>query len=130
MIGIDTNVLVRYIVQDHQVQSKKATEFIESLTPKTSGFISSIVLCELNWVLKSAYGIDKNKRIAVIDTILSTSVFEIEDMTASMKALRSYENGKADYSDYLIREVMLDAGCETIMTFDKAALLDKGFKSP
>ena len=129
MIAIDTNVLVRYIVQDHKEQAARASAFIESLSVD-SGFISSIVLCELNWVLISAYKIKKEKRIVVLDTILSTSSFKIENLTIAIKALRSYQKGSADFSDYLILETAKQAGYSGVATFDKAALNEESFETP
>ncbi len=130
MIACDTNVLVRYIVQDDKPLALKASRFIESLTSDDPGFIGTIVLCELNWVLKSAYKIPKSARLSTLENILSVSVFEIEDSDLCIKALRAYKTGKADFSDYLIREGALRAGCVSIATFDKDALKEKYFSSP
>ena len=128
MIALDTNVLVRYIAQDDKEQAKKATKVIESLTPEEPAFISGIVLCELNWVLKSFYKMPKKDRLATLQDILSVSVFDIEGLAESLRALKLYETGKADFSDYLIQQIAQQKGYDTVVTFDKNAQKGKGFK--
>ncbi len=130
MIAVDTNVLVRYIVQDDKTQAHKANRLIESLTPDDPGFIGTLVLCELNWVLKAVYKIPKPARLSTLENILSVSAFEIENIDLCIKALQAYKTGKADFSDYLIRETAVRAGCVSVVTFDKNALKEKGFSSP
>lgn len=127
IFALDTNVLVRYIVQDEPVQAQKATELIETIEADNPAFISAVVMCELNWVLKSAYRIPKNERIETIEKILSVAVFAIEAHECCMKAVRSYRSGKADFSDYLIRELARAAGYEKLATFDKTAGDEAGF---
>lgn len=128
--ALDTNVLVRYIVQDDKAQAKKAAQIIEALQPETPAFISCIVICELNWVLQSAYKISKEERIAALQGIMATSVFAIERMEACLKALRLYEKGSGDYSDYLIQQIARQEGYPTVLTFDKNAQKSDGFQSP
>lgn len=130
MIALDTNVLVRYIMQDHAKQAQAASKVIESLTPKGPAFISHIVLCELNWVLKSAYKISKKDRIRTLSDVLSLAVFDIERVDHAIAALKKYQNGKADFSDYMIFMLAQQRGCEKVLTFDKAALQDKVFQAP
>jgi predicted nucleic-acid-binding protein len=79
LIGIDTNVLARYIVQDDKKQSAIATKFIENnINENNPGFINVIVLCELDWILKRAYGYDRTIRERVFEQILMTREFIIE----------------------------------------------------
>lgn len=129
MYAIDTNVLIRYVVEDDPEQAEKATEAIEQLTPEKQGFISCIVLCELNWVLKTAYKISKSERVATLQKILSVPVFDIEQLDCCLKALRSYEKGKADFSDYLIQQIGEKHGYKTLLTFDQKACRETGFQS-
>lgn len=128
MYAIDTNVLIRYIVEDNFEQAQKATEAIEQLTPEKQGFISCIVLCELNWVLKTAYKISKSKRVATLKKILSVPVFEIEQLDCCLKALRSYDQGQADFSDYLIQQIGEEHGYDILLTFDRKASRETGFQ--
>ncbi|AFZ45745.1 PilT protein domain protein [Halothece sp. PCC 7418] len=130
MYAIDTNVLIRYIIEDDPEQAQKATEAIEQLTTEKQGFISCIVLCELNWVLKTAYKISKPERVATLQKVLSVPVFEIEQLDCCLKALRRYEKGKADFSDYLIQQIGEKHGYEILLTFDQKASRETGFQCP
>jgi predicted nucleic-acid-binding protein len=130
MIALDTNVLVRYIVQDDPAQAKKATKIIEDLTVASPAFISCIVLCEINWVLQTAYKIPKKNRFEALQGILSVAVFDVERLGSCLKALKLYEGGSADFSDYLIQQIAGQAGYDTVLSFDKKALKHAGFKSP
>jgi len=89
MMALDTNVLVRYIVQDDKEQAHKASALIERLSSDNQAFISCIVLCEVNWVLRSAYKISKQESAAVLKRILSVSVFDVEGTVA-----RNFISGK------------------------------------
>ena len=128
MFGLDTNVLVRYIVQDDKTQAGKATKIIEGLSADSPAFISCIVLCEINWVLKSAYKISKQERLGVLQNLLSVPVFDIEQLDSCVRALKCYQDGKADFSDYLIQDISRVHGYGTLLTFDKNAQKSKGFK--
>lgn len=130
MIALDTNVLVRYIVQDDKDQARKAGKVIEKLAIDSPAFVSCIVLCEINWVLKTAYKIAKSHRIAALNSIISVAVFEIERLDPCLVALRQYKLGQADFSDYLIQNIAKQEGYKIVFTFDKKALKSPHFKSP
>lgn len=130
MNALDTNVIIRYLVQDDKKQAKKATKFIENLTTDNPGFISCIALCEVNWVLKTTYKISKTQRITILQNIISIANFDIEHLDSCLKALRNYKIGKADFSDYLIQSIAEFNGYNTTITFDKNALQNTGFKNP
>lgn len=130
MMALDTNVLVRYIVQDDKEQAHKASALIELLSSDNQAFISCIVLCEVNWVLRSAYKISKQECAAVLKRILSVSVFDVERLACCMKALRRYEKENADFSDYLIYEIAKDEGYDSVVTFDRNAQKSDGFVNP
>ena len=130
MIALDTNVLVRYIVQDDKTQARQASKVIEGLTPDRPAFISCIVLCEINWVLRTAYKIAKSECVETIKNILSVAVFDIERLEPCLAALRQYEAGQADFSDYLIQNIAKQEGYDTVLTFDKKALKYTQFQSP
>jgi predicted nucleic-acid-binding protein len=128
MIGIDTNVLVRYIVQDDPAQAKVATHYIErNCTADSPGFINRIVLCEIVWILKRAYGYDKSIILNVIRQILLTAEFVTENSDVMWKALKEYESGQADFSDYIIGSSNLENGCECTVTFDKSVSANMDF---
>lgn len=122
MIGIDTNVLVRYIVQDEPEQAKVATEVLEAeCTRETPGYISQVVLCEMIWVLRRAYRYDRKTTCRVVRELLTTIEFQIERNDLALIALGEFESGTADFSDYLIALIHADAGAETTVTFDRDA---------
>ena len=119
MKGLDTNLLVRYITQDDPEQSRKANVFIERAIGKGERcFIGFIVLCELVWVLRGAYGCGKEDLLLVLDRILSTVEFSIEDKDLVCRALEDYREGSGDFADYLIGWRNRKSGCEETTTFD------------
>lgn len=122
MIGLDTNVLVRYIAQDDKVQSARATRLIESeCSAAKPGFVGQIVLAELVWVSESRYGASRSEVAAIVRRILGIRQLKVQDPEVAWKALRLFESGKADYADCLIACGAQDAGCERTMTFDRKA---------
>lgn len=122
MIGLDTNVLVRYIVRDEAKQTAAATKLIESqCTEESPGFVSQLVLAELFWVLARGYGYSKPVLVQIFSKLLSAAELEIEEAADAWIALRMYESEPADLADYLIGRRALSAGCKTTFTFDKQA---------
>lgn len=131
MIGLDTNVLVRYVVQDDPEQSKYAKRVIEQASAKNNLlFINQIVICELLWVLSYSYDYSKDALIDLLQKILSTKQFEIEGREILWAAFELYKKSKADFADCLLGIKNHRAGCSTTMTFDKAALSLDVFESP
>lgn len=128
MIALDTNVLVRYIVQDHVYQSKIATEILEKRCTKTNPvFVSFVVLCELVWVLAYTYQYEKHVILSVLKQLFSTSELFIEDITIARNALELFSHGKADFSDYLIVKIAQKHGITETFTFDRKAGECQGF---
>lgn len=120
MIGLDTNILVRYLTQDHPEQSERAGRLIETrCTRRARGWIALVVLCELVWVLRGAYRYDKVLIVAVLDQILATAELEVEDEDIATRALSYYRAGSADFADYLIACGNRMAGCDVTYSFDK-----------
>lgn len=122
MIGLDTNVLVRYIAQDDRQQTAKATRVIEQECSETRpGFVAAIVLAELVWVLESCYGSARAEIVAVLQRILRAKQLVLQDKETIWKAVRSFEAGKADFADCLIERIGASHECEYTSTFDKHA---------
>ncbi|KAF2406174.1 PIN domain-containing protein [Pseudomonas antarctica] len=128
MIGLDTNVLVRYVTQDDPVQSPKASELIESLTALSPGFVSLVSVVELVWVLQSCYQSAKSEVVTVLETLLRTRELTVEHAEIIWQALRRFTAGKADFADYLIERCAHAAGCEYTATFDLNAAKATGMK--
>lgn len=124
LIGIDTNVLLRYLAQDDPAQSQKATAFIDSLTPVTPGFISLITLSELYWVLDHSFRLSRPEILAIVEELISADSLVFERLEMVREALAGYATGKADLDDHLMAACARGAGCEAIVTFDRAAATD------
>ena len=122
MIGLDTNVLVRYLAQDDPKQSPVATRFIENrLSAENPGFVSAITLCGVVWVLADSYRADRKRIREVIERLLTTKQIVIEQADLVWKALRAWEGVAADFSDALISEISIAHSGEKTVTFDRAA---------
>lgn len=121
MIGLDTNVLVRYIMQDDAKQSPQATLLIESLDSDKPGYISLVSVVELYWVLTTCYPLTGAQVALALETILRTKQFLVERADQVMRALRVFGDGKADFADCLIERSASGAGCAQTMTFDVGA---------
>jgi len=128
MIGLDTNVLARYITQDDPVQSAKASDLIESLTTASPGFISLVSIVELVWVLQSCYQSAKSDVVMVLETLLRTRELTVEHAEIIWQALRTFVANKADFADCLIERCAHAAGCEYTATFDLSAIKTTGMK--
>jgi predicted nucleic-acid-binding protein len=128
MIGLDTNVLVRYIAQDEATQAAKAGALIEALTADEPGFVTQVALVELVWVLSSLYAADRSQIASVIENLLRTKVLTIESAETVWKALRVFTSSKADFADCLIERVCHDAHCEYTATFDAKAAKSAGLR--
>jgi len=120
MIGLDTNILVRYLVGDDPGQSRAATRLIKSrCTAEAPGLINRIVLCELVWVLEGAYGYERASIAEVVQNLLQTAELEFDDVELIWQAMRAYRDRGSDFADALIVLGNLDAGCEDTYTFDR-----------
>lgn len=120
MIGLDTNVLVRYLTQDHPEQASRTNQLLETRCSRdTPCRISLIVLCELVWVLSGAYGYEKSQIVRVLEGILSSSELWVEDEDVARSALAAFQSGPADFADYVIACGNHAAGCEATYSFDR-----------
>ena len=122
MIAIDTNILVRYLTQDDEIQSKAAEDLLSEYDEKPQSiFINNIVLCELVWVLERGYKYSKEQIATAIRIILSTTVFTFEHHNILWMALEDYDHNKADFADCLIVQLNKFHGFHKTFTFDKSA---------
>lgn len=126
MIGLDTNVLVRYIMQDDPKQSPKATRLIESLTNDQPGFVPLVAVVELVWVLSSSYALNRNEVAEALDLLLRSKEIVIDRAELVLQAQRRFAQGGADFADCLIERIAHAQGCDTTMTFDAGAVKAAG----
>jgi len=118
--GLDTNVLVRYLTQDHPAQSAAAGREIEQAARSGAKLvISPIVLCELVWVLESAYGRSRSEVAGALDRILRTAQFEMLEKDLLWPALEEYRRGPGDFADYYLGRRHHQAGAKKTLTFDQ-----------
>jgi len=126
MIGLDTNVLVRYIMQDDPKQSAKASKLVESLSLQEPGFIAIVSVVELVWVLSSSYGLGREQIAQALEILLRSRQIVVDQAEHVVRALRAFMAGNADFADCLIERMAAAAGCARTMTFDTAAAKTAG----
>ena len=131
MIGLDTNILVRYFAQDDPVQSPAATEIIERrLTVENRGFVSIVAMVETVWVLDRAYGLADQEIAAAIERTLQADILIVENEQEVFTAMITFKNGRGSFADALIAALGSRAGCDRTLTFDQKALRLPGFELP
>ena len=129
MIGLDTNVLVRYIMQDDARQSPLATRLMESLSAAAPGFVSLVSIVELFWVLSSAYDLQRPQLVSALEGLLRTKEIVVERAEIVWKAVRLFQQStNADFADCLIERSAASAGCEWTVTFDRGAVKGCGMR--
>ncbi len=121
MIGLDTHVLVRYVLQDGARQSPRASRLIESLSGDEPGFVPVVTVVELAWVLGAGYKLPRVQLAAVLETLLRSKALVIDRADLVMQALARFSTGSADFADALIERTAAAAGCKSTMTFDQGA---------
>jgi predicted nucleic-acid-binding protein len=128
MVGIDTNILVRQLVQDDPEQSELARRLVEDVcTVGNPGYVGLVVLCEVVWVLSSAYGFGRAEIATALRQVLLTETFDVQDHSLAWLALREYQASGADFADCVISIANRNRGCKTTYTFDKQASRSAGF---
>jgi predicted nucleic-acid-binding protein len=127
--ALDTNVLLRLIIDDDPVQSAAAERVLaQSIRTREQLFVPIPVLCELVWMLKDQkFKQPKASIVNVIQTLVNDDQFRVESEHQVISALDSYRQGKADFADYLIGQLARRAGCRDTVTFDKALKGSPGF---
>ena len=123
MIGVDTNVLVRYLVEDDEEQTKRADALLRRAAARNESiFVSDIVLCQIVWVLESVYNVHRREIADLLENLMRAKQVELGDADLAHRALDAYRTGKGDFADYVIRERALAAGCTSLATFEKQKL--------
>ena len=129
MIGLDTNILVRYLTQDDPAQSRVANDIIERrLTIEQPGFVSILVAAEVAWVLKSHFKASQLEVAAAIEGLISQSTLVFEHIEEIVQAAEDVKQTNADFADAVIAALGQKAGCSVTLTFDNAASKQRGFQ--
>ena len=128
MIGLDTNVLVRYLSQDDPTQSACTTALIDSFTTENPGYIPLVSLVELVWVMQSCYQVKRVEIVQILRILLGTKELIVENPETAIKALRVYSGSKADFSECLIERSANRAGCDYSVSFDTNDIRNAGFQ--
>jgi predicted nucleic-acid-binding protein len=131
MIGLDTNILVRYLTQDDPVQSRKATEILERrLTEDNPGFVSIVAIVETVWVLERAYGFSGAEIVAAVERMLQADALVVESEFEVFTAMIAVKEARGSFADAIIAALGAKAGCSCTLTFDEKALRLTGFEVP
>jgi predicted nucleic-acid-binding protein len=121
MIGLDTNVVVRYITQDHPAQSAAAVKVMDSLSSDLPGFLSMVVIAEVVWVLQFSYRFTRDEIEHVVERLLRSKELVLERAEIVSQALRKFRASRANFADCLIERCAHAAECQYVLTFDKDA---------
>ncbi|MCU1314607.1 MAG: hypothetical protein JWM54_2364 [Acidobacteriaceae bacterium] len=122
MIGLDTNILVRYLAQDDAMQSRKATQIFEHrLTEANPGFLSLVTMVEAAWVLERAYRMSHLEIAAAIERILQADSLVVQNEQEVFTAMTVVKAGRGTFADALIAAINAWAGCRVTLSFDKKA---------
>lgn len=128
MLGVDTNVLVRFLVRDDEAQFEKARKLIKREVAAGRGvFVSHLVLLETEWVLRSRYGLSKALIADTVSGLLNATDVQFEDEPAIEEALFTWKDSGADFADCLIGAKNRRLGCRATVTFDVKASKLPGF---
>jgi len=121
VIGLDTNVLARYVMQDDPRQSPRATRLIESLSAEAPGFVPVVTLVELVWILSGSYGLNRAQVATVLETLLRSRELVIDRVELVAQALSRFGVSGVEFADALIERIATAVGCDVTMTFDAGA---------
>jgi predicted nucleic-acid-binding protein len=123
MIGLDTNVLVRYLAQDDPDQAARATRIVEQeLTESSPGFIGLVVLIETTWVLQRLYRASRDEIRATVNDVLGSRTIVVENRDVVARALATCETHACDFADAVIAASAVNAGCAKTLSFDRGAV--------
>ena len=129
MIALDTNVLVRLIVHDDEVQARVVERLlIRARRDRTPLFVADVVLCELVWVLTRRLGLGRAEVADAIDRLLRTELVVVAQAAVIARALAAYRTGRGDFADYVIREQAFASEATEVVTFDRTLKGEAGFR--
>lgn len=126
MIGIDTNILLRFFLEDDTDQSARAKALLATLSSKLPGYIPSVILAESVWVLESNYRKPKHEVILFVEGLLGSEQLILEHHEAVEQALSRFKDSNSGFTDCLIERLCNLASCTQTMTFDVNASKSSG----
>lgn len=130
-LALDTNVLVRYLVEDDERQTRAAAALVDrAIAAGEPLFVSDLVLCETVWVLAGSYLVPRAEIGATLRDLVRAKHLEFATVDLLARAVEAFAQGKGDFADYVIREHARAAGYELVATFDRALLREQGFAAP
>jgi predicted nucleic-acid-binding protein len=130
-MALDTNVLVRYLVEDDADQAARATALLGRLIEADlAAYVSDVVLCEVVWVLRDRYRVPRSETAEILGKLLRARHLRFASTERLARALSSYRAGRGDFADYVIEHEAREAGAEPVLTFDKDLLKEPGFAAP
>ncbi len=128
MIGLDANVVLRFLVKDDPEQARLAKALMESLTSDCPGWISLVVLAEVVWSLKKTYRLGKDQIAAIVERLMANRFIAVEQGDKVDAALSLHRSTRAGFADCLLSVTTRSAGCAKVVTFDKIAARDLGME--
>jgi predicted nucleic-acid-binding protein len=128
MIGLDTNILVRYFIKDDPEQTRLAVNLIYSLSLTEPGWIGLAIFMELDWVLNNVLKVKKDRVVEILDTLLTSRELVVENAGTVREALHLYRSRNTDFSACLIAASARAVGCSKTVTFDGVAARDAGME--
>jgi predicted nucleic-acid-binding protein len=128
MTGLDTNVLVRYLVKDDPRQTAKATSIIENRVCSDTGFVSLVTMIETVWVLERSYNFSPQEISEAIEVILQIDSIFVQNEREVFSALALLQEGRGSFADALVGALGTWSGCTTTLTFDRKASRLPGFE--
>jgi predicted nucleic-acid-binding protein len=131
VIALDTNVLVRFLVEDDPRQSAAAAALVErAIQTDDTLYVSAIVLCETVWVLTAGYRIPRLDIVKTLQDLLRAKHLTLDYPDRLARAVDAFATGRGDFAEYVIREEAIAAGCTNVVTFDRDLLREEGFARP
>jgi predicted nucleic-acid-binding protein len=128
MIGLDTNILIRYFIKDDPEQTRLAVNLIDSFTRTEPGWIGVAIFMELDWVLNRVFKLKKDRVVKIFNTLLVSRELVVENAETVREALQLYRSRNVDFTDCLIASAAKAAGCSRTLTFDRIAARGAGME--
>lgn len=123
MKGLDTSILIRYLVQDDPIQSPRTNKIIEKLTEQAPGFVTVVVIAEVAWVLRARYKATPPEIADAVERILSIGSLRVQNEQQVYEAVVAARSGEGTLADALICALGKSAGCTNTLTFDSRSQL-------